>query len=187
MFATAESIINSAKDAFISENFNIAFSSLRDCFDSEDVSDETLMDMFCGRIGVSIDGNNVEFGKEIPVDPEYKEDVDAVLLEYRCLYEDKNYGLLTVTGFIDLQIGGFVPAEDNQGLRELMEAKGTIIPASDSKLARAGIKRTGEYIYVSEKGIYFLSQNSKTLFIGISEKQNTIEDAVNIYKQIMMY
>lgn len=183
MFATAEAIIDQAKHAFLSENFSVGFSVLRDCFDPEEITDKTILDMLCGKIGISVDGNDVEMSADIPVEEEYKEDIDSVLMPYRTLYQHGN-NLLTVDNFYEINIGAYFPAEGNDSLKALINSKGKVVPVSEVALAAIDLNPIGSHMYVTNEGIYFLKENTKTLWDGISEKQNTIEDAIAVYKNI---
>lgn len=118
---TPDYIIERAKDAFLSENFNLGFEILRDSFDDEEVSDETILDVLNGRIGIQVNGNDVQMSADIPVDEEYQDDINCVLLDYRTLYRHEKHGVLRIAGFIEIDFSNYFGAEGNNALKEIIE------------------------------------------------------------------
>lgn len=49
---TPEVLLNTARDLFLSESFSRAFEFLRDCFDKESVSDDTIFQLLKGEVRI---------------------------------------------------------------------------------------------------------------------------------------
>lgn len=165
---TVESVLNQAKYLFSSEQFNEGFLLLRESFDENDVSDETILSYLKGEIGASVDGSDVTFDKDIEVDEEYLEDINSVLADYRNLYRDENLGLLCLDSKVEFVVDHYIPAERNEPLELLKASKGRIVSTQNKALNQFKIATLAEFMLVHETGIYFLNRNEKMLVSEVS-------------------
>lgn len=184
---TAESIFEQAKYSFLSERYDLGFEILRDCFDENEVPDQVILDFLNAKIGVQIDGDNISFGEEFPVDEEYKEDIDSVLFELRNLYKHSEFGILNVVKFLDIKLDDFHASGQNEALAELKASKGTVRKTNEFLLSKAGIVPWGSFMYVNDDGIYYLDMNSKTVIAEVAQVHTDIEHVVNQYKEHLCY
>lgn len=171
MFITAEGLIDQAKNLFLSERFDTAFEIIRDSFDENDISDETIMKFLKGEIGCKVDGDNVSFGEnsdDIEIDEEYKEDVDSVLFEHRTLFKHEEFGLLIPNQYFKIGIANYLPAEENDLLRQLQAKLHTVVRVDDTLLRKANVTTWSDYMYIDDEGILFFSENDKTIIKEVS-------------------
>jgi len=181
---TAESVLKQAKYLFSSEQFNEGFLLLRESFDENDVSDETILSYLKGEIGASVEESDVTFDKDIEVGEEYLEDINSVLADYRNLYRDENLGLLCLDSKVDFIVDHYSAAENNKPLQLLKDSKNRIVSTQNKVLNQFKIATLAEFMLVHDTGIYFLNRNEKMLVSEVSvihEDINSLLENFNNY------
>lgn len=180
MNITPEDIFQEAKNAYLSEKFDLGFSILRECFEDDEVSDETIINVLNAKYGVSFDNNDVQMNSDLPVDPEYKETLDSVLFDYQNILKDDTFGLITPTSFIPFNVNNFYPSECNTILKDIEKNKNKVSLPFVDLLSKLQIPCLGDFCFFNDKGVFFFKENRKTLFSEvtiINSDPNTVVDS----------
>lgn len=183
--ATPEGIIESAKHHFMSEDFNRGFEIIRECFDENDVEDQTIFDLLMGKIGYSVEDNDVNFGEEF-INDEYTEEMSEILSAYDNILEinDENYEIIRS---IDFSFSHF--AETSDFVTYLNENKSTLIPSSTFKYKKQmeeyGVSCLDlcDYIYFDDNAIYMFREYTKANIGGITQVKTDVKVVVEKFEE----
>ena len=188
MNATPAGIIENTKHLFLSEDFARAILVLRDCFDESDVSTDTIISLLKGKIGYSVSGNDVQFGKEF-IDEDYTEEVGEILENYDFLIkiEDK---VFQVESCFDFDLSHI--AQTNDYIKSLLEIEDTLTKKVAIKYFReintlmeeAGFNKfsEAEYVMYHNKRFFLIKEYNQTLIKEISKYYEPI-DAVKAFSK----
>ncbi len=180
---TPTALLEQAKESFLSERFDIGFELIRECFDENDITDETILGFLRGEIGVKIQGNDVSFSEDIDVDSEYKEEIDSVLFEYRNFYKNQDGDLVYPSGFIPFKVNDYHHTGENKALQALIEAKNKLSPVNTFALNDYYITTLSDFMYITDDGIFFFDLNEKAVISEVSVVNDDIDIVINNFKK----
>ena len=191
--ASITSIIEQIKITFLSENFAHAFFMLRDCMNSEEVSDQIIYDLLKGKIGYNDLGDSVEFGKEF-IDEDYSQEIKEVLENYDYLIEIKNL-YYQINECFKFELAHI--ADTNPWITELKANAGKLVPCNrfkyfkeiSSMASDAGSIRfsLADYFIYNDGAFYLLSRYDRKLIAeAVTIYENPL-DATAAYKENSIY
>lgn len=188
MFSSSpESIIESAKYSFISEDFNTGFTILRGCFDENEVSNETIFSLLKGEIGYVVNEEGLFLSEDIEVPEEYKEDITSVLENYDFLTKVDD-AIYQVRSAIEFDVSNY--ADTNDVVKAIKHFEGKLTSVSQFKYFNEAAEMMienghhdlalADYILYHNKQ-FFLFQESDTPVIESISKIYSPIDAVNAF------
>lgn len=164
----------------IDNRLNLVFSQV---FGHHEALRADLMSLHAYRDGL-IDGDEVSFGKEHPIDEEYKEYIYSVLFDQRNLYKHPEFGMLKVSEYFPLKVSDFFAAEENKLLKELQENKDKIVRCKNLLLEKVGITTWSDFMYVTDNGVYFFQDNDVAIIQEVAVIQPTIKAVIDVYNDL---
>ena len=181
---SAETIIEQAKDAFLSEDYLIAFNLIRESFEKEDLSNKDVSDLLNGFIGYSIvnndDGENVMFSVDY-IDADYKQEVSEVLIEQRTL-KTINEELFMVTDYLPFDYNKL--AETNNLISFLKKHNNSFVKKDDIPFKHTLSDRfwqfdDADYILIGEQGLYTYKENTQNIILHVSDTESDTDVIIN--------
>lgn len=177
---TPESLIENAKDYFLSQDYLRAFNLIRDSFDKNDLSDETISNLLNGYIGYSVDGDDVSFSKDF-IDEEYTQEVSEILVVERTL-KTINDDVFMVSDFLPFEYNQL--AETNDLVSFLKNHKNSFVKKDDIPFKNTLSDRfwqfdDAEYVLIAEKGLYTYQDNTNNLISQVSVVDSDTDTIIN--------
>ncbi len=184
MFITPEALFENARLYFMSERFLEAFDLIRECFDEQDVDDETIMAYLKGNTGVSINENDVTFGDEF-IDEDYKEEINDILTPYfNVLSHDGK--LYSVSDMVLFDFSNYVNTSEFTNLLERLEGKFSFTEnfSYSKAMTESGIVqfRCNDAFFIKEGKVAFFKEFRKANIEGITIVSDDINHVVDNFK-----
>lgn len=176
---TPETIIENAKNMFLSEMFSESISLLQDSF-PEDVDISILLDLLKGNIGYSVSGDDVTFGEEFK-DEDYSNEINEVLENYDFLFKT-NDSIYQVTSFFDFDLTAI--SQTNSFIEYLNSINLTLVETKSLRFNEEINKIISELGFVELYYYDYLFYSDKRFYLIEKYKNKNIKEICKFYEPI---